>query len=59
MIYKDVGAKFMMPMHYGTLFYGSDSNPNEPMERLLEIAAREGLSEKIVGLGIGEQRVLF
>lgn len=59
MIYKDVGAKFMMPMHYGTLFYGSDSNPNEPMERLREIAAREGLLEKIVGLGIGEQRVLF
>jgi L-ascorbate metabolism protein UlaG (beta-lactamase superfamily) len=59
MIYKDVGAKFMMPMHYGTLFYGSDSNPNEPMERLREIAAREGLLEKIVGLGIGEQCVLF
>jgi N-acyl-phosphatidylethanolamine-hydrolysing phospholipase D len=59
MIYRDLGAKYMMPMHFGTLFYGSDSNPNEPINRLKELAAREGLSDRIVGLEIGEQRVLF
>jgi len=53
MIYKDLGAKFMMPMHFGTLFYGSDANPNEPINRLRELAAQEGLSDKIVGLEIG------
>jgi N-acyl-phosphatidylethanolamine-hydrolysing phospholipase D len=58
-IYKDLGAKFMMPMHFGTLFYGSDSNPNEPINKLREVAASEGLSDKIVGLEVGEQRVVF
>jgi N-acyl-phosphatidylethanolamine-hydrolysing phospholipase D len=59
MIYKDLGARYMMPMHFGTLFYGSDSNPLEPINRLREIAEREGLADKIVGLEIGEQRVVF
>ena len=59
MIYRDLGAKYLMPMHFGTLFYGSDSNPNEPINRLRELAVREGLSDKIVGLEIGEQRIVF
>jgi N-acyl-phosphatidylethanolamine-hydrolysing phospholipase D len=59
MIYKDIGAMYMMPMHFGTLFYGSDSNPNEPINRLRELAAKDGLSEKIIGLEIGEQRVVY
>ena len=59
MIYKDIGAKFMMPMHFGTLFYGLDTNPNEPINRLQELAAKEGLSDKIVGLEIGEQRIVY
>ena len=59
MIYRDLGAKYLMPMHFGTLFYGSDSNPNEPIKRLRELAASEGLSDKIVGLEIGEQRIVY
>jgi N-acyl-phosphatidylethanolamine-hydrolysing phospholipase D len=59
MIYKDLGAKFIMPMHFGTLFYGSDANPNEAINRLRELAAQEGLSDKIVGLEIGEQRIIY
>jgi N-acyl-phosphatidylethanolamine-hydrolysing phospholipase D len=59
MIYKDVGAHYMMPMHFGTLFYGSDANPNEPINRLRELAEKEGLSDKIVGLEIGEQRIVY
>jgi N-acyl-phosphatidylethanolamine-hydrolysing phospholipase D len=58
-IFKDLGAKYMMPMHFATLFYGSDANPQEPINRLRELAAREGITDKIVGLEIGEQRVLF
>ncbi len=58
-IFKDVGAKYMMPMHYATMFYGSDVNPKEPIDRLRDIAATEGVSDKIIGLEIGEQRVLF
>jgi N-acyl-phosphatidylethanolamine-hydrolysing phospholipase D len=59
MIYKDVGAQYMMPMHFGTLFYGSDANPSEPIDRLRELAAKEGLTDKIVGLEIGEQRIVY
>ena len=59
MIYKDIGATYMMPMHFGTLFYGADANPNEPINRLRELAAKEGLTDKIVGLEIGEQRILY
>jgi L-ascorbate metabolism protein UlaG (beta-lactamase superfamily) len=59
MIFKDVGAKYMVPMHYRTLFYGPDSNPTEPLDRLREVATKEGLQDRIIGLGIGEQRILF
>jgi len=58
-IFKDVGAKYLLPVHYGTLFYGSDANPNEPMDRLREAAAQQNLSDKVIGLEVGEQRVLF
>ena len=59
MIYKDIGATYLMPMHFGTLFYGSDANPNEPINRLRELAAKDDLSDKIVGLEIGEQRIVY
>jgi len=59
MIFKDVGARYMMPMHFRTMFYGSDSNPTEAIDRLREAAANQGLSERVIGLEIGEQRILF
>ena len=59
MILRDVGAKYMVPIHYGTLFYGPETNPTEPLTRLREAAAREGVSDKVIGLEMGEQRVLF
>jgi N-acyl-phosphatidylethanolamine-hydrolysing phospholipase D len=58
-IFKDVGAKYMVPIHYGTLFYGSDANPNEPLDRLLEEAKKQGLLDRVIGMQVGEQRVLF
>jgi len=39
--------------------YGSDSNLAEPIERLREVAADEGMLDSIVDLEIGEQRVLY
>jgi N-acyl-phosphatidylethanolamine-hydrolysing phospholipase D len=59
MIYRDLGATYLMPMHFGTLFYGSDSNPSEPIDRLRELAAKEGVADKVIGLEIGEQRIVF
>jgi N-acyl-phosphatidylethanolamine-hydrolysing phospholipase D len=58
-IFKDVGAKLMLPMHYGTLFYGPTTNPNEAVEVLRRAAANQNLSDRVIGLEMGEQRILF
>ncbi|HTY36980.1 MAG TPA: MBL fold metallo-hydrolase [Bacteroidota bacterium] len=58
-IFKDVHAKYMVPMHFGTLFYGPTTNPNESLDLLRSVAASEHLSDKVIGLEMGEQRVLF
>jgi N-acyl-phosphatidylethanolamine-hydrolysing phospholipase D len=58
-IFKDVHAAFMMPIHFGTMLFGSTANPEGPMEQLRTAAANEGISDRIVGLEIGEQRILY
>ena len=58
-IFKDVGAKFMMPIHFGTILFGSNANPEAPLEQLRALAASEGISDQIVGLEVGEQRILY
>ena len=58
-IFKDVGARYMVPMHFGTLFYGPATNPTGPIDQLREIAAQENIGERIIGLQVGEQRVLY
>lgn len=58
-IFKEVGAKYMLPMHHGTLFYGSDANPTEAIDRLRDIAMKEGLMDKILALKMGEQRIIY
>ncbi len=58
-IFKDVGAKFMMPMHFGTMLFGSTANPNRPLEILNADAAQQGISDRIVALEVGEQRILY
>lgn len=57
-ILKDVGAQYMVPMHHSTMFYGSDLNPSQAIDELRSLAASEGLTEHIIDLKIGEQRVL-
>ena len=58
-IFKDVRAKLMMPMHFGTLFYGPTTNPHESIDLLRQLAAQQNLSDKIIGLEVGEQSILF
>ncbi len=58
-IFKDVGAVLMLPIHFGTLLFGSSANPNSPLEQLRAIAASEGISNRIVGLEAGEQGILY
>jgi len=56
--YLDLGAKWMIPIHYGT-FFNSTDEAGEALARLEAAVSREGLTEdQVVVLGIGEQRVL-
>jgi hypothetical protein len=48
-----------MPIHFGTMLFGSTTNPDSPMELLRAAAANEGISSRIVGLQVGEQRILY
>lgn len=56
MIFKDINAKWMLPIHYGTLFF-AQAPPERPLETLNNIIARDSLQNKIFPLKIGEQKV--
>jgi L-ascorbate metabolism protein UlaG (beta-lactamase superfamily) len=53
----DSGAKYLIPMHYGT-FDLTNEPPSEPLKLLNERAAELGVSEKIKALRINESIVL-
>ena len=46
-VFEELGARLMVPMHYGT-FMLSNEPPEEPLERLMAEADRRGLSKHIV-----------
>jgi L-ascorbate metabolism protein UlaG (beta-lactamase superfamily) len=54
--FKDLGAEWMVPMHYGT-FWLSEEPLDEPVPRLLASAERLGLSERIAVMREGETRI--
>jgi N-acyl-phosphatidylethanolamine-hydrolysing phospholipase D len=58
-IFKDVRAKYMMPVHFGTMLYGSTTNPQAPLNVLKADAKEERMSDKIIALGVGEQKILY
>lgn len=51
--FMDLGAEWMVPMHYGTFNLGREPM-NEPIERLMAEAARRGISTRIRVLEEGE-----
>lgn len=51
--FSDIGAKFMIPMHYGT-FDLSDEPPSAPLRELLAAAANERLTDRMRILTINE-----
>ncbi len=51
--FADVGARWMVPMHYGTFWLGEEPM-EEPVPRLLAAADRMGLRAKVRVVGEGE-----
>lgn len=56
MIFKDIKAKQMLPIHYGTLYF-AQADALAPLRTLNRIIESEKLSEKIIPIKIGEQKV--
>jgi L-ascorbate metabolism protein UlaG (beta-lactamase superfamily) len=54
--FLDLGARFMVPMHFGT-FRLSAEPVNEPLPRLLTAARKAGIESSICALGEGETRI--
>jgi L-ascorbate metabolism protein UlaG (beta-lactamase superfamily) len=54
--FEDLGAEWMVPMHYGT-FWLSEEPLDEPLPRLLESAKKLGRSERIAVIREGETRI--
>lgn len=51
--FEDLGAQFMMPMHYGTFPLGNE-HPDEPIQRLLAEAKKRGLKDRVIVSKAGE-----
>jgi N-acyl-phosphatidylethanolamine-hydrolysing phospholipase D len=55
--FRDLGAKTMVAIHYETMVNSVDQS-GEARAVLAEEAARRGLTDRVIALRIGEQRVL-
>ncbi|MEX1140145.1 MAG: MBL fold metallo-hydrolase [Bacteroidota bacterium] len=58
MIFQDVGARYMVPVHHRTLFYGNEQDPSQSIKTLRALAQEMGLTDRIIDLDIGEQRLV-
>lgn len=57
-IFKDLKAKWMIPIHYGTLHF-AQADPLEPLQALREIVKTNKAEEKVHILNIGEQKIFI
>jgi L-ascorbate metabolism protein UlaG (beta-lactamase superfamily) len=55
--FRDLGARWMVPMHHST-FVNSIDPPDFEVRELARLTAERGLGERVQILAIGEQRVL-
>jgi N-acyl-phosphatidylethanolamine-hydrolysing phospholipase D len=56
MIFKDIKAKKMIPIHYGTLYF-AQGNADAPLETLNKLIIEQNLQDKVDVLKIGEQKI--
>lgn len=57
-IYKDLKAKWMLPVHYGTLHF-AQADPMQPLFTLKKIIEKDSLQENIFPLVIGGQKIFL
>jgi L-ascorbate metabolism protein UlaG (beta-lactamase superfamily) len=57
-IFKDTKAKYMIPIHYGTLVF-AQADPYEPLAEFLKIVKENNHEDRIFPLEIGEQKIIY
>ncbi|MBI3004744.1 MAG: MBL fold metallo-hydrolase [Ignavibacteriales bacterium] len=57
-IFEDLRAQTLIPMHYKTFLQGFDPTPEYPLELLRQVAEEKRISDRVIVLNIGEQKVL-
>lgn len=57
-IFEDVGAKFMIPIHHRTFVQGLDSSLMFAQDQLKRLVSERHIEDRVMILGIGEQRIL-
>lgn len=57
-LFKDLNAKWMVPIHYGTLMF-AQADPMQPLFELKTIIAGQQLEDKIKVLKIGQQMIFM
>lgn len=57
-VFEDLRAKTLIPMHYRTFMQGFDPTPDLPQKLLEQVAEQKGVTDRLVVLKIGEQRIL-
>lgn len=57
-IFEQVKAKYLLPMHHGTIPYTQDGLPSSSITTLRQLARERGLGDRLLDLEIGEQRVI-
>ncbi|MBI4427639.1 MAG: MBL fold metallo-hydrolase [Ignavibacteriales bacterium] len=57
-VFEDLHARILIPMHYRTFMQGFDPTPGYPLELLRQGVEEKRISDRVVVLDIGEQKIL-
>jgi N-acyl-phosphatidylethanolamine-hydrolysing phospholipase D len=58
-IFDDLKARYFLPIHHGTVPYTSDGPPTSSITTLRDLARQRDLTDRVIDLEIGQQRVII
>ena len=58
-IFEELKAGYFLPIHHGTIPYTSDGPPSSSITTLRELARQRNLTDRVIDLEIGQQRVIY